>query len=208
MAPRSCVRHSARAGRIANGFRGSRAGCRLPRVRGRDERMRKAIKVAIAVFLIAAFLGASVFVLTAGPSGRDSLRRTRFAAAAASLSTGASGASVPSFPPFGRGDSRWRDTGRRRCSPARSRTAGRSSRSARRSPPGGGGDRRRAGRAGQDAAGCRRPRIPPVLGARVDHLPADVRGEVRRGGRVDRAGDAGEPGAPPSCGPTSRHCWA
>ena len=65
--------------------------------------MRKAIKVAIAVFLIAAFLGASVFLLTDGSSGRDSLRRTSGRGGPASLSPGAPGASVPSIPPFGAG---------------------------------------------------------------------------------------------------------
>ncbi len=65
--------------------------------------MRKAIKIAIAVLLIAAFLGASVFVLTADSSGRDGLRGTSARGGPASLSTGAPGASVPSFPPFGAG---------------------------------------------------------------------------------------------------------
>ena len=69
--------------------------------------MRKAIKLALAVFLIAAFLGASVFLLTDGRGGKDPDWRTAGGTAGrgvpASGSTGASSGSMPSFPPFGAG---------------------------------------------------------------------------------------------------------
>ena len=69
--------------------------------------MRKAIKVAIAVFLIAAFLGASVFLLTDGRGRKDPYWRTAGGTAGrgapASGSTGASSGSMPSIPPFGAG---------------------------------------------------------------------------------------------------------
>ncbi len=69
--------------------------------------MRTAIKLAIAVVLIAAYAGASAFLLTGRRDGSDRAASKAGGPAGrggpASTATGASNRSRPSFPPFGAG---------------------------------------------------------------------------------------------------------